>query len=89
VLLAVVTAGATAFALPAMGAGRTPQITRERSPDMATAHRLFDHNEKIRRTVRKLPNGVETVTESPDPTLRALLREAIRTQPGGPPADRG
>jgi YHS domain-containing protein len=77
VLLVVATVGATAFALPAMGAPPMPQVTHERSPDMETIHRLFAHTDKIRRTVRKLPNGVETLTESGDPTVRVLLREHV------------
>ncbi|MFO0866189.1 MAG: hypothetical protein U0744_16330 [Gemmataceae bacterium] len=40
-------------------------------------HYLLDHREKIRRTVKKLEDGVETVTESDDAAVAAKIREHV------------
>ncbi|MFN8002672.1 MAG: hypothetical protein U0X75_16835 [Acidobacteriota bacterium] len=42
---------------------------------MRTIHTLFDEHKKITRTIKPLANGVETVTESDDPQVKALLVE--------------
>ena len=44
-------------------------------PDMKTIHALFDDHKKITRTVTNISNGVETVTESDDPKVKALIVE--------------
>lgn len=43
--------------------------------DMKTIHALFDDHEKITRTVKNISNGVETLTESDDPKVKALIVE--------------
>jgi hypothetical protein len=45
--------------------------------DMVLIHFLLDNGDKITRTVRELPNGVETVTESSDPAIAAKIREHV------------
>lgn len=42
--------------------------------DMEVFHFLVDHGKDIRRTIKVLPNGVETVTESDDPAIVDKLR---------------
>jgi hypothetical protein len=54
-----------------------PGAAHERSADMDTIHRLFGENRKILRTVKKLTDGVETITESSDPKVQALLRQHV------------
>jgi len=43
--------------------------------DMKTIHALFDAHKQITRTVKNIENGVETLTESDDPKIRALIVE--------------
>ena len=43
--------------------------------DMVTIHALFANHENIQRKVTKTDSGVETVTESSDPKVAALLVE--------------
>lgn len=45
--------------------------------DMGTIHSLFDERERITRTVKNLPDGVETVTESDDEKVRGIIREHV------------
>lgn len=47
--------------------------------DMALFHFLLDHREEIRRTVKELPDGVETLTESDVPETAAKLKEHVRS----------
>jgi YHS domain-containing protein len=53
-------------------------MTHEQSADMETIHRLFAQSTSVRRTVRRLPNGVETMAESQDPKVAALLQEHVQ-----------
>ncbi len=46
--------------------------------EMSAIHRLLADHEKIRRTVKDIPNGIETVTTSADADLAALIREHVR-----------
>lgn len=46
--------------------------------DRADFHFLLAHREQIRRTMNLLPNGVDTVTESDDPTIVATLQKHVR-----------
>jgi hypothetical protein len=55
-----------------MGGGMMGEGRRE---DMQTIHALFADHKKITRTVRQISNGVETVTESDDPKVQALIVE--------------
>lgn len=43
--------------------------------NMQTIHALFDHHDKITRTVKNTEDGVETLTESDDPKVQALIAE--------------
>lgn len=47
-------------------------MARQRE-DMRTIHELFDQHQKIRRTVTRIDGGVETLTESDDPAVQALI----------------
>jgi YHS domain-containing protein len=53
---------------PSGGQGRGQQ-----RDDMQTIHSLFEHHQKIRRTVTRIDGGVETLTESDDPTVQAYI----------------
>lgn len=46
-----------------------------RMQDMQTIHALFADHKKITRTVRKISSGVETITESDDPKVQAMIAE--------------
>ncbi len=67
----------TAQAQPQQGQGRGMGMgMRGNQPqDMRTIHTLFDEHKKITRTIKPLANGVETVTESDDPRVKALIVE--------------
>ena len=45
--------------------------------DHAGFHFLLQHHDQIRRDVTKLPDGVETVTESDDPDVAAGIRKHV------------
>lgn len=45
--------------------------------DMEVFHFLLDHRDAIRRDVRELPDGIESVTESDDPEVAAVIREHV------------
>ncbi len=45
--------------------------------EMSTIHRLLSNHEKIQRTVKDVPDGVETTTTSSDPRLAAAIREHV------------
>jgi hypothetical protein len=57
--------------------------------DMQVFHKLFDHRTEIKRQVRLLQDGVETVTESTKPEVTQLLQTHVaamlaRVQEGRP-----
>jgi len=43
--------------------------------DMQTIHELFAEHQRITRSVKNIDNGVETITESDDPKVQALISE--------------
>jgi hypothetical protein len=45
--------------------------------DMSAIHGLLSQHEKVRRSVKDLPDGVETVTTSDDPAIAKLIREHV------------
>jgi intracellular sulfur oxidation DsrE/DsrF family protein len=45
--------------------------------DMTVFHYLLEHHKAIRRTVKKLDNGVETVTESDNPEVAGKIQEHV------------
>lgn len=65
------------FALTALaqGQGRGMGMSGNQPQDMKTIHALFDDHKKITRTIKNIPNGVETITESDDPKVKALIVE--------------
>lgn len=55
------------------GRGMDSEFVKDRD----TFHFLLQHHQAIRREVKELPNGVETVTETDDPQLVAKLQEHV------------
>lgn len=45
--------------------------------DMRTIHTMFDNRDKIRRIVTLLPDGAESLTESDDEELAAMLKDHV------------
>jgi cytochrome c peroxidase len=50
--------------------------------DMTTIHAMFDNRDKIKRTVKDLPNGAEALTESEDEQVAALIQEHVPAMEG-------
>ena len=50
--------------------------------DMTTIHTMFANRDKIRRTVKSLPNGAEAITESDDPKIAALIQAHVPAMEG-------
>ncbi|HEX4946692.1 MAG TPA: hypothetical protein VFZ34_08520 [Blastocatellia bacterium] len=48
-----------------------------RMQDMQTIHALFGEHQKITRTIKNLDAGVETLTESDDPKVQAMIKEHV------------
>jgi hypothetical protein len=70
--------------LAGSAAGQGPRMDRgpmmggmagEGHEDMMAIHALFADHEKIDRRVTKVPNGVETITESDDPAVAKRILE--------------
>jgi hypothetical protein len=45
--------------------------------DMSTIHGLLRQHDKITRSVKDIPNGVESVTTSDDPQVATMIREHV------------
>jgi hypothetical protein len=45
--------------------------------EMSAIHRLLMQHQEIQRSVKDLPNGVETVTTSEDPAIAQLIRKHV------------
>jgi SAM-dependent methyltransferase len=66
-----------------IGRGRGPGFGRGRGPgaamraDQAVFHYLLGHHVDIRRTVKPLDNGVETLTESDQPEIAKKIQEHV------------
>lgn len=60
---------------PGRGMGRGPGP--EMRADQELFHFLLDHHAKIRRSVKRLENGVETLTESNSPEVTAKIQEHV------------
>jgi hypothetical protein len=56
-----------------MGGGRDAATMSQ----MRDVHELFINHDRITRTVRNLPNGIRTVTESADPRVAQLLKDHV------------
>jgi len=57
-----------------MGGGMGHMGAKDHMVDMDTIHALFDNVKSIKRTVRKRPDGFESITESNDPKVAAMLQ---------------
>lgn len=74
--MAIVVFGLTCFAQgPGPGEGRMRMGQSQGPQDMRTIHALFNEHKKINRTVKNTENGVETLTESDDPAVQAMIVE--------------
>lgn len=49
----------------------------EMRSDMVVIHTLLDNHDKVRRTFKDLPNGIESTTESDDPKLVPLIQQHV------------
>jgi hypothetical protein len=58
-------------------AGRGMMGGRGQQQDMQGIHDLLAHRSEIRRTVKQIPGGVETLTESDVPAVAARIREHV------------
>jgi uncharacterized protein len=61
------------------GAGRGMAGGGDHGEDMALFHFLLDHRDEIRRSVKELPDGVETLTESDVQETAEKIREHVRS----------
>lgn len=59
--------------------GGTIGMESAQPADMRLFHALFDHRQEIVRTVTLRPDGVETLTESANPTVTALLQAHVES----------
>ncbi|RCS54035.1 hypothetical protein DTL42_02450 [Bremerella cremea] len=59
------------------GRGQGPGPDSRQAADMEVFHYLLENHTKIERTVKDLPNGVETLTESDDPEVAAKIQEHV------------
>lgn len=67
----------TASAQRGRRGGRGPGANPTMREDMTTLHAMFANRDKIKRTIKMLPNGAEAVTESDDEKIAALLQEHV------------
>lgn len=64
----------------APGAGMVSMLTKQdagSAADMGLVHELLVNNQKIKRTVTKLPDGIRTVTESDDPRVAQAIKAHV------------
>jgi YHS domain-containing protein len=59
------------------GKGRGGMMGEGRMQDMQTIHALFAEHKKITRTIKNIDKGVETLTESDDPKIQAMIKEHV------------
>jgi hypothetical protein len=45
--------------------------------DMTLIHTLLDNHDKIRRTFKEIPGGIESLTETDDPKLVPILQQHV------------
>lgn len=65
-----------------MGMGRGPRGMAGMRGDMTTLHTMFASRDKIKRTVKNLPNGAQATTESDDKTIAGLIQEHVPAMEG-------
>ena len=61
------------------GGGGGPWDDAAFAQDRDTFHYLLGHREAIQRKVTKIPEGVETVTESDDPEVAATIQRHVES----------
>ncbi|MCC7339303.1 MAG: DsrE family protein [Pirellulaceae bacterium] len=59
------------------GMGRGLGARQGMQGDMATVHAMFDARDKIKRTIKNLPDGAEAITESDDEAIADMLKEHV------------
>ena len=57
--------------------GHQGQMGEGQGDDLPTAHQLMMQHDKVKRTVKQLTNGVETLTESDDADIAAKIKEHV------------
>lgn len=67
----------TAQTLPGGGGGKKGKSDKAFVQDRDTFHFLLDHHREIKRTVKNLGNGVETVTESEKAEVAQKIQEHV------------
>ncbi len=65
-----------------MGMGRGPGGMSGMQGDMTTLHTMFAARDKIKRTVKNLPDGAEATTESDDEQIAGLIQEHVPAMEG-------
>ena len=84
-LVSAVTLAATASAQGGgrmgmgMGMGMGMRHDSATMAQMRVIHELVVNHDRIERTVTHLPNGIRTVTTSPDPALARLIKDHVLT----------
>ena len=63
---------------PGFGRGRGRGHDERHNEDRDVFHFLLANHKKIRRNVKELPNGVDTLTESDDPKIAAKIKEHVK-----------
>ncbi len=62
---------------PGRGRGGGPPGDERFAADRDVFHYLLENHEKIRRTVKQRPDGVETLTESEDPRVAQAIQDHV------------
>lgn len=77
IVLAVAALGSPGLADPPQGQGKGKGPDSAMRADQAVFHFLLEHHKDIRRTIKKLDNGVETLTESDQPEVAKKIQEHV------------
>lgn len=74
---------------PGRGRGMGRGLGFEMRTDQGIFHFLLDHHKEIRRSVKRLDNGVETLTESDNKDVAAKIQEHVASMHGRVKEGRG
>lgn len=74
-LLALVSLPTPSLAQKPQTASHHHGPSSEQQKDMQAIHKLLGENKKVRREVKRIPQGVEATTESDDPKVGAMIYE--------------